>query len=533
MTDLPHHEGLVGLLRHLGDSSFVPPGLYFLNLGHPNQLFYFAAWPLSYLFGTDTACRLIVALSQLGIMVFAGRLARHLGRFTWPALLVAPLALGWIFFWGLVTNLLGIAVLLAVLPPLDRYANAPTGRRAASMAGVVVLLYFAHESAMMIGLVASLVFALGHPLRGRQAALRFFPVVFGVGLSLAQKVFQAHLFTATQSLATTYGTPWAKLIGIPNVLVGSHDASAKYMLAGLAFGGMLAFAMDRRRGESSGEEGSSSLAEEPRERGFTPFVHHFRFELFGALMFTAYLLVPHGFHGVTMLNGRFFGPAYAVLAVSSAPKIGERVGLVARALAVALPISVLLLVWPQFIDSDRCYRDLDVILARIGKGASVALVEMGMPVARPVRVFSASAGGARALAVKGGRGLYPFVRSPIAPVMQSKAYLWDEVDTRLIDTMSFRPSYDLHRFRYVIMHSQDPKILMAGSLAMLPEARVVESAGERVLMESTLEQVPLLSGNGAPPLASDKTMHKRVTDLIKGLQTAPKASAEKLTPAAP
>src|SRR5450755_1430151 len=40
MTDLAFHEAAIGLLRHRNDPTRVPPGLYLLSLGEPNQLFY-------------------------------------------------------------------------------------------------------------------------------------------------------------------------------------------------------------------------------------------------------------------------------------------------------------------------------------------------------------------------------------------------------------------------------------------------------------------------------------------------------------
>jgi hypothetical protein len=61
MGDLPFHESLVALLRHFGDTSWEPAGLYTLNLGVPNQLFHFLAYALSLVVSPKTACRWLVA----------------------------------------------------------------------------------------------------------------------------------------------------------------------------------------------------------------------------------------------------------------------------------------------------------------------------------------------------------------------------------------------------------------------------------------------------------------------------------------
>src|SRR5262245_28847346 len=79
MNDLPLHEGVVGVLRHYSDARYFPPGLYRLNLGHPNQLFHVLACLLSYVVSTSMACKLVVAAAQILIFVGGARLASHLG----------------------------------------------------------------------------------------------------------------------------------------------------------------------------------------------------------------------------------------------------------------------------------------------------------------------------------------------------------------------------------------------------------------------------------------------------------------------
>src|SRR5947208_8079063 len=56
MSDLPFHEAGVSILRHFGDTEMFPPGLYFRNFGHPNQLFHLSAYALSFLMSTRMAC---------------------------------------------------------------------------------------------------------------------------------------------------------------------------------------------------------------------------------------------------------------------------------------------------------------------------------------------------------------------------------------------------------------------------------------------------------------------------------------------
>src|SRR5512140_2173585 len=186
MTDLALHEAVVAVLRHMNDPKYFSPGLYQYNLGHPNQLFYFVAWPLSYVVGTTWAMKLVVAGTQVGLFLAAARLARYFGTPRWTALLVGVLGLGWFFYWGLLANLLGLGVFLAILPNLDRFVAAPTWRGARSAFGLLLLLYGAHESLMVCAAFMVGLFALGHPLRERAFLVRLAPPVAMFGVTLFQ-----------------------------------------------------------------------------------------------------------------------------------------------------------------------------------------------------------------------------------------------------------------------------------------------------------------------------------------------------------
>jgi hypothetical protein len=138
MADLPLHEASVGLWHHWGDARFAPPTVYFLNLGQANQLFSFLVFALAYVFPIAWASKLIVAGCLFALPLAAAHFSTYLGASRWPALLVAPLGLGWLFFWGLVQNILGLAALLWLLPVIDRFASRPTAKKLlATCAGMI------------------------------------------------------------------------------------------------------------------------------------------------------------------------------------------------------------------------------------------------------------------------------------------------------------------------------------------------------------------------------------------------------------
>ena len=99
--------------------------------------------------------------------------------------------------------------------------------------------------------------------------------------------------------------------------------------------------------------------------------------------------------------------------------------------------------------------------------------------------------------------------------MTEPAYLWNEEIQRVaMNTWRFRPAHDFTRFRYLIVHTTDPKLALAAELALAPEGRAIGASGEFVLFESTLEVVPILSPDVPLPVPAPPTLRKRVRDLL-------------------
>src|ERR1019366_7502787 len=193
LTDLPFHEASVSLLPNLHPTKTSPPRLYALNLGQPNQLFHMAGWPLAILLGSRWAVKIVVAAAVVAVPVCAARFARHVGASPLAALVVAPMALRWLFSWGLIANLLGLASLLALLQVLDRFEQEPTVRGGLKVGGAVVLLYFAHEAMMFVFSGAALLLAVLHPWSWKKTPPRVSPFVLGVAVTFAQAEWQKAL----------------------------------------------------------------------------------------------------------------------------------------------------------------------------------------------------------------------------------------------------------------------------------------------------------------------------------------------------
>ncbi|MDB4936130.1 MAG: hypothetical protein JWP87_3102, partial [Labilithrix sp.] len=466
MTDLPLHEGAVGLLRHYGDDSYVPPELYRLNLGHPNQLFYLLAWVLSYVVGTAWAVKLVIAAAQFMIFWTGAKLADHLGRSHWAVLLLAPLALGFTYYWGLVPNLLGFAAFLGALPVLDRAAATPSARGVVTSCALLLLAFFAHESVFVAaaGFVALLVVA--HPFERRKTAVRLAPFAFAVVVAVAHQVYAARFFTGVVVVDPVRFTPLPdRLVSLPNVLFGAHDAVIRLVLVGLCLLAIALFVSARRRSEARGVAAQSGL------------LYRHRYELTAAVLVVLCFAMPFNFRGATMVWQRFVGPAWALTAICSAPRADAP--RLAKLVASVVPVAVLLVSWPQFADASATSRDLDVIIAAVPKNSAVALTVVERPTEH-TRVYSATTGPARIVAERGGRVGLSLAMSPFAPLQLRPEYRWDDYDRRtvLAELGAIQPSHDLDRFGWLIAqsHTAEGRTLLIAALQ--PDAELVKAQGE-------------------------------------------------------
>jgi hypothetical protein len=480
MADLPLHEAVVGVLRRYGDASYFPDELYRLNLGHPNQLWYYAAYLLSFPFSTAAACKLVVAAIIIAIPLGAARLADHLAVTRWTALVVAPLGLGWMFFWGLVANMAGLAALLAVLPTLDRYVKKPDPRGLAWSLSAMVLLYLAHEAMLVVACAMITFVALLLRWRLRDLAARGLPAAFGLAIAVAQVVYQKRLFTVVQSsVETIYYSLGYKLKTIPGVLFGGFENAIRTLMFVFALIPIALFAIERWRGRSR-------ETAPWRER-----LYDWRFGILAVVLFACYLALPFTANSATLVHHRFLPPAFAILAVCvGAPRETPHPRLLPRVCAALVPIGSLLIAWPTFADSMQTFDDLETLIAKMDKGAAVAVAELG-PLPRH-RLFQPATFEGHVVAERGGRCLFDFTQSPITPAILDRRYVWEDTLVRLrAKSNEFRPKHDFKRFRYLLVHTTEPTWGTATTMVMDKEATFLGQRGEWYLFESKLERIAL------------------------------------------
>jgi hypothetical protein len=537
MTDLPMHEAVVGIMRHFGDDSYFPRDLYTLNLGFPNQLFYFVGWALAWVFGTGMAVKIVVASAQFLIFVAGARFADHVGRPRWSALLLAPLALGFTYYWGLVANLIGFAAFLFALPILDRMVERPTPRRLASTSAVLVLLYFTHESVLAAAVCVIVFLALCQPLT-RTTWLRLFPAIAAVVGMVIELLLALEIHTTSlPSLPATFFTLPQRLFFFANALYGSYDFSAQFMLLGLGIAGALVLLANRIQARRAAARAAAAAPAPPapaapartgRLERLRAFVYAYRFECIGASFLLAYFILPFNFKAVTLLHERFLGPAWGVLVLCAGPR-GAPTRLAKLACAV-LPLGVIFAAWPQFIDSDRAFRDLDAIVEQVPKGSAVTSVTLD-PKTSHRRVYSAGVGPGRVAASRGGRASISLMISAISPVQIRPEFQWNEHATRMVfgASRAMQPAHDLKEFGWVIGESRDPWTRGLLKEALAPDAELIAERGEWMLFRSRYPHRPIDSPE-LPPDPHAETVLERVDRIIGERRAAAAARKEGRSP---
>jgi len=511
MADLPLHEAVIGLLRHWGDPSYVPPDVYELNLGQANQLFYFLILPLSYPFGVTVASKLIVAATLVLLPVALAHTADHLGVTRWTAVVLAPLGLGWMFFWGLLANLIGFTVFFFALPSLDRFCQTPTRRGFWVACGWMTLLHFAHDSMALFAGGTLVVFTVCSWRAWRENVVRIVPAVLVLGLAFLTRELGWRLATTHGTSMPTFAwyTLWHKIWTLPGAIYGGYEWQVRDLMFAVCGVPVLLFAIERWKHRSF-------TSHAPRE-----WLFHFRFEIVGAGLFVGYFAAPVNMGPTTLVYHRFLAPAWALFVFTAATRVKLATPWrLPRMLAVLVPFVPILTSWPRFVDSDRVYRQLDDAIDHMEKGSSYVVLELGPT--NGYWLYSPVTGMGHIIARLGGRGLYDATDSLASPVHLRADRAWTHIYERLdMHSYHFMPPFDLTRFRYVILHTPDSGISAVITKALEPEARFVFDSGEWTVMESTLPLMPLNAPDSLVPLPHPLTLRKRALATGERLKEGP------------
>ncbi|HEX3343875.1 MAG TPA: hypothetical protein VHS09_04845, partial [Polyangiaceae bacterium] len=230
-----------------------------------------------------------------------------------------------------------------------------------------------------------------------------------------------------------------------------------------------------------------------------------------AALFAVYLAAPYSVNFGAFLYVRFLAPAFAVAVLAAAP---GRLHVAAKVVAACVPAATVAVALPQFAAASASCEEVDALLARMAPDSAVDVLHVGKR--DKALLFEPTGAGNRALAVHGGRLAFSFAEYPIAPVVVPPAFQWNDTLLRLYaDPTSLRPSIDLDRFRYVLVHGGEPPLTRLVEQALLPDARLAGVAGEWTLFESTHTVVPLTAKDSALPPEPPPTLQERVHALVR------------------
>lgn len=497
MADLPMHEALVATMRHLDDPRWGPPGLHHVVAPQANQLFHFIALALSYLVRTDTACKIVVAGIVGASPVLLARLLRSCRLSPLGAPLVLPVVCGWMFGWGLVPNLLGFVLLVGFLPLADTLARRGSVRDVLLTTGASSLLFFAHESTVIVfAIVLAYGLLVRSPRRWRSIVARAVPILFTGLLVAAQWRTSRELTSATMFAVGNFqgAGPLERLLDLPGAIFGGYDARGLALL-----GGSWAAAL------GAGAAGVL-LARPRRSAPIRVTLWRRRYAMLAIAFLALFLFFPMALGGTTLLAYRFLPAACVCAIVACAPKTTSRP---LFALALAVPLVTALVHRPRYEQAHERFNDLDEILVHLPDGAAVAQLDL-TPL--PASVLAPVPGAAsRAQAEHGGRMLFSFTDMPPNPVYTRRELVWVEPVMRLaLQPFAFVPEHDGKRFGWLLARAANVGYRPHVRKALAPEYELVATKGEWELYRSTLTTLPLDSPDEPAPPPSAEALADRI-----------------------
>ncbi len=498
MGDLPMHEALVAILRHRGDPTWAPPGLYLVVAPQANQLFHFLAYALSFVCGVTLACKLVVAATVVATPVATARLLRSLGASRWPALLAGPIAIGWTYRWGLVPNLLGFALFVAALPLLEQLARRPSPRTVARATVAAALVFFAHESTALLFAMVGSYFALVRGGALRAVLLRSVPVLATLGLAFVQlRVGSALTGANMQAIGNDYGLdPLARLQILPGAVFGGYDGIRLTVMSAVWLAALVCGAVAKGRSSK-------------QELGVRVALWRYRYAVLALVFFFMFLGFPMSLAGTTLLAHRFLPASCVLLVVACAPR---HTTLLRAVLLGVVPLAMLGIQTKSILETDVRHRDLDAVLAHLPDNTAVAQLDLTPQLPSVVAPVPGAAN--RALTLHGGRMLFALTDMPPNPIYVRADAQWNEPMLRLAhQPYAFLPSHDARRFSYLLARNKNAKYRALAVTALQPEEELVASQGEWDLFRSTLPVVPLDAPDAPLPSPLPETLGERVNRL--------------------
>lgn len=222
LVDLPQHAAQIAIWMRMGEPGSLESEHFALNLRTPYLLAYPIARAVAPWLGAVVALKLVVWLAVVANMLALGALARRLGHDPWIALLGFVCSLGLCFYWGFISFMAALPLVVISLKLALDHAELPSVRAGVWLALTVSLTLLAHGVAfgMLLGVILPLL------VTGKGSFIaRLSP------LALAGLVLGAWILPGPASVrigGDAWELSWLRLYDFPALLVGisSKDHAA-------------------------------------------------------------------------------------------------------------------------------------------------------------------------------------------------------------------------------------------------------------------------------------------------------------------
>ena len=165
MTDLPQHEAIVSIMRHMHDPAYGFDAYYAWALDRTLYDFpYFLALGLAYIVPVKVAMHITVLLAVISYPVGILMALRAMRRPIWIGLLAMPLVYNRAFFWGFINFCFGVGLAFMALSLL---VGTWSRRRGWLLMGLCLLTAVNH----VYGLLVIFAYSAGWLVSGRQREL--------------------------------------------------------------------------------------------------------------------------------------------------------------------------------------------------------------------------------------------------------------------------------------------------------------------------------------------------------------------------
>lgn len=483
INDMGEYTFLVAALAHFGQPDLFPDSVYQLRLGGANQLIFAVTYVLGLAFDADLAVRILLA-AIFGATPWAlAHAARTFGRTPLVGVVLAPLALGFAFRWGLLAYSFSMVLLLFTLRPLEQFAASPTFRRAAVVTFAMIACTLAHSSAVVIlGIVA-----LPHVLRlWRKPVSALWigtPVVASLALAMIQMArFNNNASASFREFANAEHPRLDRLAMLPAHLFGyfaGYESIALCILTAIALWWC--------------------------SRGLPRTGDVLLRTLTAVAILAQYWIWPYGYNGAGLLYLRFLLPGVWLLVLALAPGPGTVTRKVAAAM-LTVPIATTLALLPLYQSAQMNHRALLALEPQVARGSAIAWLDFAPSGLEGLGIPGHPS--AELMARRGGR-TWSISDVPQSPIQTRASTSWAS-GMRHHNPNNFVPEMDLARYRYVLVHVPGEKFLGPLAAAMAPCGQPRAYVHPFALIESNCLTVPIYASEPPLPANRPKTLGWRL-----------------------